>query len=35
MLFVESIVLFMTIYMAFNFAVFYSFFAAFLYIFGG
>ncbi|KFY43324.1 hypothetical protein V495_04029 [Pseudogymnoascus sp. VKM F-4514 (FW-929)] len=35
MLFVESIVLFMTIYMAFNFAVFYSFFAAFPYIFGG
>ncbi|KAK0705818.1 major facilitator superfamily domain-containing protein [Apiosordaria backusii] len=34
MLFVESIVLFMTIYMAFNFAVFYSFFAAFPYIFG-
>ncbi|KAK4663778.1 uncharacterized protein QC763_502920 [Podospora pseudopauciseta] len=33
-LFVESIVLFMTIYMAFNFAVFYSFFAAFPYIFG-
>ncbi|WEW59115.1 hypothetical protein PRK78_004584 [Emydomyces testavorans] len=33
MLFVESIVLFMTIYMAFNFAVFYSFFAAFPYIF--
>ncbi|KAK1634026.1 major facilitator superfamily domain-containing protein [Colletotrichum phormii] len=35
MLFVESIVLFMTIYMAFNFAVFYSFFAAFPYVFGG
>ena len=35
MLFVESIVLFMTIYMAFNFAVFYSFFAAFPYIFRG
>lgn len=35
MLFVESIVLFMTIYMAFNFAVFYSFFAAFPYIFSG
>lgn len=35
MLFVEFIVLFMTIYMAFNFAVFYSFFAAFPYIFGG
>lgn len=35
MLFVESIVLFMTVYMAFNFAVFYSFFAAFPYIFGG
>lgn len=35
MLFVEMIVLFMTIYMAFNFAVFYSFFAAFPYIFGG
>lgn len=35
MLFGESIVLFMTIYMAFNFAVFYSFFAAFPYIFGG
>lgn len=35
MLFVESIVLCMTIYMAFNFAVLYSFFAAFLYIFGG
>ncbi len=35
MLFVESVVLFMTIYMAFNFAVFYSFFAAFPYIFGG
>jgi hypothetical protein len=35
MLFVESIVLFMTIYMAFNFDVFYSFFAAFPYIFGG
>jgi hypothetical protein len=34
MLFVESIVLFMTIYMAFNFAVFYSFFAAFPYVFG-
>lgn len=34
MLVVESIVLFMTIYMAFNFAVFYSFFAAFPYIFG-
>ena len=34
MLFVESIVLFITIYMAFNFAVFYSFFAAFPYIFG-
>ncbi|KAL2126243.1 hypothetical protein VTI74DRAFT_1342 [Chaetomium olivicolor] len=34
MLFTESIVLFMTIYMAFNFAVFYSFFAAFPYIFG-
>ncbi|KAK2592820.1 hypothetical protein QQS21_009488 [Conoideocrella luteorostrata] len=33
MLFVESIILFMTIYMAFNFAVFYSFFAAFPYIF--
>lgn len=33
-LFVESIVLFMTIYMAFNFAVFYSF-AAFPYIFSG
>lgn len=33
MLFIESIVLFMTIYMAFNFAVFYSFFAAFPYIF--
>lgn len=33
MLFVESIVLFMTIYMAFNFAVFYSFFAAFPYVF--
>jgi hypothetical protein len=33
MLFVESIVLFMSIYMAFNFAVFYSFFAAFPYIF--
>ncbi|KAA8646843.1 MFS transporter [Aspergillus tanneri] len=35
MLFVETIVLFMTIYMAFNFAVFYSFFAAFPYIFSG
>ncbi|KAL8386859.1 hypothetical protein RB595_010337 [Gaeumannomyces hyphopodioides] len=35
MLFVESIVLFMTIYMAFNFAVFYSFFAAFPFVFGG
>lgn len=35
MLFVESIVLFMTIYMAFNFAVFYSFFAAFPYVFNG
>lgn len=35
MLFVESIVLFMTIYMAFNFAVFYSFFAAFPYVFSG
>ncbi|KZF20134.1 MFS general substrate transporter [Xylona heveae TC161] len=34
MLFFESIVLFMTIYMAFNFAVFYSFFAAFPYVFG-
>ncbi|GAP87846.1 putative major facilitator superfamily [Rosellinia necatrix] len=33
MLFTESIVLFMTIYMAFNFAVFYSFFAAFPYVF--
>jgi hypothetical protein len=33
MLFTESIVLFMTIYMAFNFAVFYSLFAAFPYIF--
>ena len=33
MLFVESIVLFMTVYMAFNFAVFYSFFAAFPYVF--
>ncbi|KXH34674.1 major facilitator superfamily transporter [Colletotrichum salicis] len=35
MLFGESIVLFMTIDMAFNFAVFYSFFAAFPYVFGG
>jgi hypothetical protein len=34
MLFTESIVLFMTIYQAFNFAVFYSFFAAFPYVFG-
>ncbi|KAG9240197.1 major facilitator superfamily domain-containing protein [Calycina marina] len=34
MLFVESIVLFLTIYMAFSFAVFYSFFAAFPYVFG-
>jgi hypothetical protein len=33
MLLTESIVLFMTIYMAFNFAVFYSLFAAFPYIF--
>ena len=35
MLLIESIVLFITIYMAFNFAVFYSFFAAFPYIFEG
>ncbi|CEJ95272.1 hypothetical protein VHEMI10761 [[Torrubiella] hemipterigena] len=35
LLFTESIVLLMTIYMAFNFAVFYSFFAAFPYVFGG
>ncbi|KAL8366551.1 hypothetical protein RB595_010418 [Gaeumannomyces hyphopodioides] len=34
MLFVESIVLFITIYMAFNFTVFYSFFAAFPFVFG-
>lgn len=35
MLFVESIALFLTIYMAFNFALFYSFFVVFPYIFGG
>lgn len=35
MLFAEPIVLFMTVYMAFNFAVSYSFFAAFPYTFGG